>query len=55
MPRVSCFKGLYREGRMSDDIDFTQWQEIDCDTGVEIKGSLGGRSAQNVINIFGEI
>lgn len=35
-PRTECFKGLYREGPTTDDIDFTEWVEIDCFTGQEI-------------------
>ena len=34
--RDACFKGLYREGPTTDDVDFTEWAEIDCITGVEI-------------------
>jgi hypothetical protein len=32
-PRLECFKGLYKEGRI--DTDFTSWVEIDCETGKE--------------------
>lgn len=35
-PRTSCFKGLYKEGRMDNEIDFTEWAEIDCETGEEL-------------------
>lgn len=34
--RDQCFKGLYREGPFTDDVDFTEWAEIDCFTGVEL-------------------
>lgn len=34
--RDACFKGLYREGRLSNDVDFTEWAEINCETGEEI-------------------
>lgn len=32
-PRERCFKGLYKEARTST--DFTQWVQIDCETGRE--------------------
>lgn len=35
-PREQCFKGLYREGPLDTEVDFTEWAEIDCFTGVEI-------------------
>lgn len=35
-PRRQCFKGLYREGPLDTEVDFTEWAEIDCLTGVEI-------------------
>lgn len=35
-PRERCFKGLYREGRLDTQVDFTEWAEINCETGVEI-------------------
>lgn len=35
-PREACYKGLYREGRMDTDVDFVEWAEINCETGVEI-------------------
>lgn len=34
--RDACFKGLYREGPFDDDVDFVEWAEINCQTGVEI-------------------
>jgi len=33
-PRLRCYKGLYREQRTST--DFTQWAEVDCNTGREL-------------------
>jgi hypothetical protein len=33
-PRTECFKGLYKEGRI--DTDFTQWAEVDCESGKEL-------------------
>lgn len=35
-PRERCFKGLYREGALDTQVDFTKWAEIDCITGVEL-------------------
>ena len=35
-PRDACFKGLYREGPTTDDVEFTEWVEIDCFTGKEL-------------------
>ena len=34
--RDACFKGLYREGPFTDDVDFVEWAEINCATGEEI-------------------
>ena len=34
--RDACFKGLYREGPFTDDVDFVEWAEINCVTGEEI-------------------
>lgn len=43
-PREQCFKGLYREGPLDTQVDFTEWEEIDCDTGLQLSdvGSLTG-------------
>ena len=35
-PRDKCMKGLYREGFLDNDVDFTEWVEIDCITGREL-------------------
>lgn len=35
-PRDKCFKGLFREGRLDTEVDFTNWVEISCETGKEI-------------------
>lgn len=35
-PRNRCFKGLYREGPLDTEVDFTPWNEIDCLTGREL-------------------
>lgn len=35
-PRDACFKGLYKEGPLDTEVEFTQWVEIDCTTGREL-------------------
>ena len=35
-PREECFKGLYIEGPLDTEVDFIQWQQVDCFTGREI-------------------
>ena len=35
-PREQCYKGLYREGPMDTQVDYVEWAEIDCVTGVEL-------------------
>lgn len=36
LPREQCFKGLYKEGRLDTEVDFTEWAEINCETGIEL-------------------
>lgn len=43
--RSKCYKGLYKEGRMSNQLKKTRWVEIDCESGREL-----GKSRRNVIN-----
>lgn len=33
--RKRCYKGLYKEGRWDDEVDFTKWVRVDCETGRE--------------------
>lgn len=39
--RSKCFKGLYREGRMDNDVSYEEWVEIDCESGRELGKNRG--------------
>lgn len=49
-PRDKCFKGLYREGALDTEVEFTAWEEIPCDVSLDAStiGSVTG-SNDNVI------
>jgi len=50
-PREKCYKGLYREGPFTTDVDFTEWAEVDCVTGVELGDSNDLKIPDNVIQL----
>lgn len=35
-PRDGCYKGLYVEGFLDNDVSYTEWAEVDCLTGREL-------------------